>query len=95
MIVIMMRVFNVEPDANVTKLLTTRGSRNSNEPMNVDTDHISTMDTLEHLLHTLRVRQEEGSITKGECNRFESFVENRLDVLALMSEDASSTKELR
>ena len=34
----------VEPNANVTKLLTTRGSRNS-----------STMDKLEHLLHTLRV----------------------------------------
>ena len=65
----------VEPNATVTKLLTTRGSRNSNEPTNVDTtDHINTMDALEHMpLHTLRVRQEEGLLTKEECDRLESL----------------------
>ena len=68
----------VETNANVTKLLTTQGSRNS-----------STMDKLEHLLHTLHVRQEDGSLPKEECNRLESFVEKALDVLALTSEDAA------
>ena len=54
----------VETNANVTKLLTTRGSRNS-----------STMDKLEHLLHTLRVRKEDGTLPEEESNRFESLVE--------------------
>ena len=76
----------VEPNANVTTLLTTRGSRNSNEPMNVDTDRISTMETLEHLLQTLR---EEGSLTEEESNRLESLLEMGLDVLALRPKDAA------
>ena len=45
----------VEPNANVTKLLTTRGSRNS-----------STMDKLEHLLHKFHVRQEDGPLPKDK-----------------------------
>ena len=54
----------VETNANVTKLLTTLGSRNS-----------STMDKLEHLLRTLRVRKEDGTLPEEESNRFESLVE--------------------
>ena len=47
----------VETNANVTKLLTTRGSPDSNEPMNGDAYHISTLDTLEHAIQTLRMQK--------------------------------------
>ena len=46
----------VETNANVTKLLTTRGSPDSNKPMNGDDYRISTLDTLTHMVHTMRVR---------------------------------------
>ena len=57
-----------------------RGGRDSDEPLNVDTDRISKLEALEHLLQTLR---EEGSLTEEESNRLESLVEMGLDVLAL------------
>ena len=68
----------VEPNANITTLLTTRGSRNS-----------STMDKLEHLLHTLRVWKEEETLPE-ESNRFESLVERALNIVALTSDDAEN-----
>ena len=80
---------NVESNANVTKLLTTQGSRDSNESTNADVQTISAMDTLEHIIHTVRVRKENGSLTAAECNRFESLVEKSLDVLELGPEDAA------
>ena len=88
---------NVESNANVTKLLTTQGSRDSNESTNADVQTISAMDTLEHVIHTLRVRKENGSLTNEESNRFESLVEKSLDVLALGSEDAAEpvTQEIQ
>ena len=79
----------VETNANVTKLLTTRGSPDSNEPMSGDAYHISTLDTLEHAIHTLRMRKVNGSLTKEESNRLESLVEKGLDVLGLDSEEAA------
>ena len=79
----------VETNVNVTKLLTTQGSRDSNESTNADVQTISAMDTLEHMIHTVRVRKENGSLTAAECNRFESLVEKSLDVLALGPEDAA------
>ena len=78
---------NVESNANVTKLLTTQGSRDSNESTNVDVETISAMDTLESMTYTLRVKKENGSLTDEESNRFESLVEKGLDVLALGSDD--------
>ena len=38
------------------------------------------------MLHTMRVQYEAGSLTKEECDRFASFVESSLDVLANISE---------
>ena len=52
---------NVEPNASITKLLTTQGSRDSNESTNADAEDISAMDTMEYILPTLRVRQESSS----------------------------------
>ena len=46
----------VETNANVTKLLTTRGSPDSNEPMNGDVYPTNGLGTLEHAIHTLRMR---------------------------------------
>ena len=46
------------------------------------------MDTLDRMLHTVLVRQEEGLLTKEECNRLEAFVERGLGVLAFTSEGA-------
>ena len=68
----------VETNVNVTKLLTTRGSRNS-----------STMDKPEHLPHKLHERQEDGPLPKEERNRLESLAEKLLDVLAITSEDGT------
>ena len=86
---------NVESNANVTKLLTTQGSRDSNESTNADVQTISAMDTLEHMIHTVRVRKENGSLTNAECNRFESLVEKSLDVLALGTEDADAAEPVK
>ena len=87
----------VETNANVTKLLTTRGSPDSNKPMNGDDYRISTLDTLEHAIHTLRMRKVNGSLTKEESNRLESLVEKGLDVLGLDSEEAAEpvTQEIQ
>ena len=87
----------VETNANVTKLLTTRGSPDSNKPMNGDDYRISTLDTLEHAIHTLRTRKVDGSLTKEESNRLESLVEKGLDILGLDSEEAaeSVTQEIQ
>ena len=52
----------VETNANVTKLLTTQGTHD--------------LDTMKHMLHTMRVQYEAGSLTKEECDRFASFVES-------------------
>ena len=65
----------VETNANVTKLLTTRGTHD--------------LDTMNHMVHTMRVRYEAGSLPKEEYDRFASFVESALDVLAHMSEGAT------
>ena len=65
----------VETNANVTKLLTTRGTHDS--------------DTMNHMVHTMRAQYEAGSLTKEECDRFASFVESSLDVLANISEGAT------
>ena len=67
----------VETNANVTKLLTTQGTHD--------------LDTMKHMLHTMRVQHEAGSLTKEECDRFTSFVESSLDVLAHISEGATDT----
>ena len=67
----------VEPNANVTKLLTTQGTHD--------------LDTMKHMLHTMRVQHEAGSLTKEERDRFTSFVESSLDVLAHISEGATDT----
>ena len=67
----------VEINANVTKLLTTQGTHD--------------LDTMKHMLHTMRVQYEAGSLTKEECDRFASFVESSLDVLAHISEGATDT----
>ena len=67
----------VETNANVTKLLTTQGTHD--------------LDTMKHMLHTMRVQYEAGSLTKEECDRFASFVESSLDVLAHISEGATDT----
>ena len=40
---------NVEPNASITKLLTTQGSRDSNESTNADAEDIGAMDTLKQL----------------------------------------------
>ena len=39
----------------------------------------------------IRVQYEAGSLTKEECDRFASFVESSLDVLAHISEGATDT----
>ena len=65
--------------------------------MNGDAYHISTLDTLEHAIHTLRMRKVNGSLTKEESNRLESLVEKGLDVLGLDSEEAAEpvTQEIQ
>ena len=82
---------NVESNANVTKLLTTQGSRDSNESTNADVETISAKDTLKHMLHTLFVRKEEGSLTKDERDQLEAFVERGLDILDYTPEDAAES----
>ena len=67
----------VETNANVTKLLTTQGTHD--------------LDTMKHMLHTMRVQHEAGLLTKEECDKFTSFVESSLDVLAHISEGATDT----
>ena len=73
---------NVEPNASITKLLTTQGSRDSNESTNADAEDIGTMDTMEYILPTLRVRQEEGLLSQKDYDRIASLAESLLDVLA-------------
>ena len=73
---------NVEPNASITKLLTTQGSRDSNESTNADAEDIGAMDTMEYILPTLRVRQEEGLLSQKDYNRLASLVESLLDVIA-------------
>ena len=73
---------NVEHNASVTKLLTTQGSRDSNESTNADAEDIDAMDTMKYILPTLRVRQEEGSLSQKDYNRLASLVESLLDVIA-------------
>ena len=65
--------------------------------MNGDDYRISTLDTLEHAIHTLRMRKVNGSLTKEESNRLESLVEKGLDVLGLDSEEAAEpvTQEIQ
>ena len=48
----------VETNANVTKLLTTQGTQNLN--------------TMKHMLHTIRAQYEAGLLPKEEYERFES-----------------------
>ena len=79
---------NVESNANVTKLLTTQESSDSNETTNANVETISAKDTLKHMLHTLFVRKEEGSLTKDERDQLEAFVERGLDILDYTPEDA-------
>ena len=43
----------IESNANETKLLTTQGSPDSDEPMNGDIYPTNGLDTLEHATHTL------------------------------------------
>ena len=72
----------VELNASITKLLTTQGVRDSNESTNADAEDISAMDTMEYILPTLRVRQEEGSLSQKDYDQLASFTESLLDVLA-------------
>ena len=87
----------VESNANGTKLLTTQGSPDSNEPMNGDVYPTNGLGTLEHAIHTLYMRKANGSLTKEESNRLESLVEKSLDVLGLDPEEAaeSVTQEIQ
>tara|TARA_B100000513_G_scaffold169195_1_gene85098 strand:- start:163 stop:444 length:282 start_codon:yes stop_codon:yes gene_type:complete len=64
---------NVEPNASITKLLTTQGSRDSNESTNADAEDIDAMDTMKYVLPTLRVRQEEGSLSQKDYDQLASF----------------------
>ena len=82
---------NVEPNASITKLLTTQGSRDSNESTNADAEDIGTMDTMEYILPTLRVRQEEGLLSQKDYDRIASLAESLLDVLA--EADTGSAKQ--
>ena len=65
--------------------------------MDGDDYRISTLDTLEHAIHTLRTRKVDGSLTKEESNRLESLVEKGLDILGLDSEEAAEpvTQEIQ
>ena len=73
---------NVEPNASITKLLTTQGSRDSNESTNADAEDIDAMNTMKYVLPTLRARQEEGSLSQKDYDQLASFTESLLDVLA-------------
>ena len=83
---------NVEPNANVTKLLTTQGSRDSNESTNADVKTISAMDTLEHMINTLRVRKENGSLTNEESNRSSREEGTRTQTLSPTNPESRSSR---
>ena len=87
---------NVEPNASITKLLTTQGSRDSNESTNADaeTETTGAMDTLKQL-NTLLMRKEERPLTQEERDQLAGLVERGLDVLDLMSEGDAVTPNLR
>ena len=85
---------NVEPNASITKLLTTQGSRDSNESTNADAEDTGAMDTMKYMLPTLRVRQEGGSLSQKDYNQLASFVESLLDVLA-EADTGSAKQEVR
>ena len=53
---------NVEPNASVTKLLTTQGVRDSNESTNADAENTIAMETLKQL-KTLIIRKEKSPET--------------------------------
>ena len=76
---------NVEPNASITKLLTTQGSRDSNESTNADAEDIGAMDTLKQL-NTLLMRKEKRPLTQEERDQLAGLVERGLDVLDLMPE---------
>ena len=83
---------NVEPNASVTKLLTTQGVRDSNESTNADAENTIAMETLKQL-KTLIMRKEERpeTLTQEERDLLASLVERGLDILDLMSDgDAES-----
>ena len=75
---------NVEPNASVTKLLTTQGVRDSNESTNADAENTIAMDTLKQL-KTLLMRKEKRPLTQEERDLLASLVERGLDILDLMS----------
>ena len=84
---------NVEPNASVTKLLTTQGVRDSNESTNADAENTIAMETLKQL-KTLIIRKEkspETPLIQEERDLLASLVERGLDILDLMPEgDAES-----
>ena len=84
---------NVEPNASVTKLLTTQGVRDSNESTNADAENTIAMETLKQL-KTLIIRKEkspETPLSQEERDLLASLVERGLDILDLMPEgDAES-----
>ena len=83
---------NVEPNASVTKLLTTQGIRDSNESTNADAENTIAMETLKQL-KTLIMRKEKRpeTLTQEERDLLASLVERGLDILDLPSDgDAES-----
>ena len=81
---------NVEPNASVTKLLTTQGICNSNESTNADAENAVAMETLKQL-KTMLMQKEKRPLTQEERDQLAGLVEIGLDILDLMSEgDAES-----
>ena len=62
----------VESNMNITKLLMTGVSRNSDKPANESADPISAMNALEFMTRTARARYESGELTDEQRRRGES-----------------------
>ena len=75
---------NVEHNASVTKLLTTQGSRDSNESTNADAENAVAMETLKQL-NALLMQKDKRPLTQEERDQLAGLVERGLDVLDLLS----------
>ena len=67
---------DVELNTNVTKLLMTEVSRNSDEPANESSDPISAMNALELVACTVHARYENGKLTDEQQAGFPNGLEH-------------------
>ena len=82
---------NLESNTNVTKLLMTGVSRNSDEPVNESADPTSAMNALELMARTVRARYENGELTDMQQAEFMNGLECALNTAEFISDVVTNT----